>query len=1040
MKILIVDDHELHRKTVGARLKRNGFTIIEALDGIEALEILNNKKIDAVISDVLMPRMDGYQLCQEIRKSRTLSSLPIILYSAIYTSKDDEKTALASGADRFFVKPAPEADLVNALREITGAERRPKKPAARKKRPELKEYSERLVFKLEETVAKLEERHAELEKSERRFRTLAKTVATGILIYNGKEILYANAAAEELTGYSADELLKMHPLGLIYEEDRDTASRRLFMGEGMITASSRLHLRIVTKKGAVRWTDFSSASIEYDGRTAAVGAMLDITEQKRAELDLRESEGRYRQLVENSLGLICIHDMKGFLLVVNPAVAEKLGYTIDQMAGKNLREFLSPSVRSSFDVYLKRIIDNGTDNGLMRVQTITGKELTWRYHNVLSPTRGKPLRVLGHALDVTDQQEMQSQLEESQKQLKAIIDNEPECVKLLDKEGKILQMNPAGLAMIEANDSAEVIGKSAYSLIMPEYHDAFKELTTGVFKGEKRKLEFEIVGLKGGRRWLETHAAPLRDKKGGIVSILSVTRDTTERRLAEEKLHRQAALLDVDPAGIYVLDQDGRVSFWNKSAEQMYGLKRDDIIGKPLAEHLQEELSAQFQEAWNTIFLKKKWLGARTQHKPDGSEINIESEWTLIREKKGKSESVYVVDSDVTERKKLESQFLRAQRMENLGMVAGGIAHDLNNILGPIMLSIQIARKQTGEKDILRLLDAIETSAKRGSEIVKQILGFASGKEGTRGILRPDKLISEIANFLKETFPKTIRIEQKVSRQPWQITANSTHLHQVLLNLCINARDAMPHGGALTLSAENQMLDAHYAYLSPGLMPGPYVILTVRDTGIGIPPEIKDRIFEPFFSTKSSEEGTGLGLSTVSGIVQNHGGFVNVHSEPGKGTAFRVYLPAVRTQETDKAEKEITRLPVGNGETILVVEDDATLREVTKETLESYGYKALTANDGTEAVSLYIQNKDRISLVLCDISMPFMDGPSTIRALMKSNPSVEVVVVSGFAEGAKLVDNMRPNVREFIAKPYAAETLLKTIDSILHQKLPKVSP
>lgn len=1035
MTILIVDDHVLHRKTVGTRLKRNGFTVIEALDGIEALEILKKREVDAVISDVLMPRMDGYELCQQIRKSKGLSSLPLILYSAIYTSEDDEKTALSSGADRFFVKPVPEAVLLKALQELGSKKSRPKKSKVRKPAAELKEYSARLVHRLEETVAQLEERRAELEKSERRFRTLAKTMAAGLMIYDKDTILYANAPASDLTGYSVDELTQMEPLKLIYEDDRNTASRRLFMGEGIVEASSRLQVRISTKSGTVRWIDFSSAIVEYDGRSAAIGTMFDITEQKRAELELRESEERYRQLVENSLGLICIHDLEGILLVVNPAAATTLGYKIEQMVGRNLSEFLSPSSRPRFDIYLRRIANSGTDNGLMQVQTSAGKELTWHYHNVLSPTRGKSLQVLGHALDVTDQQEIQEQLRESQEQLQAIFDNEPECVKVIDKDGIILEMNPAGLAMIEADDPSQVIGQSTFSLITPEYHNAYRGLITDVFHGKKKGLEFEIVGLRGGRRWLETHAVPLKDKKEGITSILCVTRDTSDRRIAAEKLRRQAALLDVDPAGIYVLDQKGKVVFWNKSAERIHGWNRDEILGKEISERLQGEFSVQFHEAWKTIFQKRKWLGTRTQVQPDGKEVIIESEWTLIHEEEGKLESVYVVDNDVTDRKKLEKQFMRAQRMENLGMVAGGIAHDLNNILSPILLSVQMARKQKTEKNTLRLLDAIEESAKRGSEIVRQILGFASGKEGIRGVLRPHKPLKEVAGFLRETFPKTIEIRQRLTKDLWSISANSTQMHQMLLNLCINARDAMPHGGTLTLAAENLMLDSHDAYLSPRVVPGPYVVLSVQDTGTGIPNEIKDRIFEPFFSTKSPDEGTGLGLSTVAGIAQNHGGFVHVHSEPrGSGTTFKVYLPAVRSEETDEAEKEITSLPVGSGETILVVEDEATLREITKETLESYGYKVLAASDGTEAVTIYIQNKDKISLVLCDISMPFMDGPATIRTLMKTNPTVKVVVMSGFGEGAKLVEDIRPNVVDFIAKPYAAEKLLKTIDKILHEK------
>ncbi|MBI4419125.1 MAG: response regulator, partial [Ignavibacteriales bacterium] len=255
------------------------------------------------------------------------------------------------------------------------------------------------------------------------------------------------------------------------------------------------------------------------------------------------------------------------------------------------------------------------------------------------------------------------------------------------------------------------------------------------------------------------------------------------------------------------------------------------------------------------------------------------------------------------------------------------------------------------------------------------------------------------------------------------------------LNLCINARDAMPKGGTLTLAVENQILGL-YAYLSPGLSPGPYVEMSVTDTGVGIPKEIQDRIFDPFFSTKSPERGTGLGLSTVAGIVQNHGGFVSVESEPGKGSKFKLYLPAVRKQETAKAEKEIQVLPPGRGETILVAEDESALREITKETLESFGYRVLTAGDGAEAVSIYVQNKDTISLVLCDITMPIMDGPSAIRALIKTNPSVKVIVVSGHTEGEKLKEDLSPNVRNFIAKPYVVETLLKTIDKVLHEDPP----
>lgn len=782
MKILIVDDSELHRKTIGTRLKRDGHTIIEAADGISALYALNDDAIDAVVSDILMPRMDGYELCQMIRASKRLVHLPVVLFSAVYTNNDDERAALAAGADKFFRKPLKEIDLLEALKELTTKSKDREQPVPARESSDLKEYSTRLVQRLEETVAAL---RAQQERS-------------------------------------------------------------------------------------------------------------------------RESE----------------------------------------------------------------------------------------------------------------------------EHLRAIIENEPECVKTIDPKGVILQMNAAGLGMLEADEPAQVIGKPAFGIITQEFHEAYRSLLKNVFGGEKQKLEFEIVGLKGGRRWLETHVVPLKDKEGNILSALAVTRDITERKKSEETLQEQAALLDVDPSAIYVLDLKGRVTFWNRSAERIYGWKRSEMMGGEFASRLDGELVDQFREAWETVLAEKKWQGTRTISRTDGVQIVVECDWTLMVDRSGGPRSIYVVDSDVTERKKLEAQFLRAQRMESIGMVSGGIAHDLNNILGPILLSVQISRKQTKDEKLLRLLDMIELSAKRGSEIVKQILSFARGKEDTRGTLHLEGLLSEVREFLQETFPKAIRIQAHSVGKLWAVSGNATQLHQVLLNLCINARDAMPNGGSLTIKAENLVLDSHYAVLSPGFTAGPYVVISVQDTGTGIPPEIRERIFEPFFSTKESTEGTGLGLSTVAGIVQNHGGFVNVYSEVGRGSTFKVHLPALKTPETEEAEKSRKQLPAGKGETILVVDDEPAIREITRETLEAFGYKVLTANDGTEAVSLFAAHPEAIQMVICDVAMPYMDGPSTIRALMNIHPAPKVVVVSGFAEAGKMVKDIEI-VKAFLSKPYTGEKLLKTIDAVM---------
>lgn len=518
----------------------------------------------------------------------------------------------------------------------------------------------------------------------------------------------------------------------------------------------------------------------------------------------------------------------------------------------------------------------------------------------------------------------------------------------------------------------------------------------------------------------------------GYEEFLVILKDITERRRAEDKIKEQAALLDVDPAAISVIDPEGRVLFWNRSAEAIYGWERARMVGTSIKGRLTAERKSTFEEARKTVLERGRWQGEWIHHAEGEIELVIESDWTLVRNDDGTPRFIYVVDSDVTQKKKLEEQVLRAQRMESLGMIAGGIAHELNNVLGPILLSIELIRREVTDERTKRLLGTIESSSKRASDIVKQILAFARGEEEKpKDVVSSRQLLRDVEILVARTFPKSIRVESRLPEDLWPIHGNGTLLQQVLLNLCINAKDAMDSGGTLVLEGENHFLDEHYARLRPHVLPGPFVVLSVTDTGVGIPADKVGRIFEPFFTTKGKGKGTGLGLSVAAGIVQNHGGFINVYSEPDKGTSFKVYLPAARTPEIDMTVEERRHLPHGNGETILVVEDEPMVLELTKQILESHGYRALGAADGTEAMALYAEHKGRIALVLCDMAMPFMDGPATIRAITKMNPSARIVVVSGFADLGKSLDDFRKNVHAFVAKPYSAEKILGAIKDAL---------
>jgi nitrogen-specific signal transduction histidine kinase len=385
----------------------------------------------------------------------------------------------------------------------------------------------------------------------------------------------------------------------------------------------------------------------------------------------------------------------------------------------------------------------------------------------------------------------------------------------------------------------------------------------------------------------------------------------------------------------------------------------------------------------------------------------------------------------VTEEKRLAAQFLRAQRMESIGTLAGGIAHDLNNVLAPIMMAIEVLRSKISDPGGQRILTTIETSAKRGADIVRQVLAFGRGVKGDRILVQLKHVINEVVKIAGETFPKSIEIKTDIPRDLWTVSADPTQMHQVLLNLLVNARDAMPKGGTLTISAENIKLDESYSPMHPEAKPGAHVSIVITDTGTGIPTDIREKIFEPFFTTKEIGMGTGLGLSTTLAIVKSHAGFINLESELGHGTTFSVYIPATGTASSVAAAIEETDLPMGNGELILVIDDESAIREITRETLESYGYKVLSASDGAEGVAAFAENKKKIKAVITDIMMPVMDGTAAILALRKINPDVKIIATSGMTSKGQITPPLDSNVQAFLTKPYTAEKLLKALAATL---------
>jgi nitrogen-specific signal transduction histidine kinase/ActR/RegA family two-component response regulator len=397
--------------------------------------------------------------------------------------------------------------------------------------------------------------------------------------------------------------------------------------------------------------------------------------------------------------------------------------------------------------------------------------------------------------------------------------------------------------------------------------------------------------------------------------------------------------------------------------------------------------------------------------------------------------SILIINTDITEQKKIEKQFLRAQRLESIGTLASGVAHDLNNILAPILMGAAVLRRTDLPANDEVILSTIETCAQRGADIVKQVLTFARGAEGERRPLQTASLLKDVAIIATETFLKKITVRTSFPESLWAVVGDQTQLHQVLLNLCVNARDAMPAGGTLSLLAENFTVDEHYASMTPGACAGPHVRFEVTDTGMGIPPQNIDKIFDPFFTTKALGHGTGLGLSSVIGIVKSHGGFMSVASEVGRGATFKIWIPA--KMDAFETLKQSTALPFprANGELLLLVDDEKPILQVAKALLEGHGYRVLTAEDATEALTIFALRKDEIKLVLTDLTMPLMDGVTLIRTLQKMKPDVRVIASTGRGGHEQRAQELESlNVSVCLTKPYDKNKLLKTLQDVLSDK------
>lgn len=599
------------------------------------------------------------------------------------------------------------------------------------------------------------------------------------------------------------------------------------------------------------------------------------------------------------------------------------------------------------------------------------------------------------------------------------------------KTGKIIDTNAQAEALL-GKPRARIVGMSQQQLWEPA--DAGHKIeTSSSCEAAVRREDACIVPVHVSASSIELY---------GRECLLALVRDETERqRVEQDRQHltrERLLILDSVMEGIYGIDLNGCCTFINPVAAKMLGYRPEEVMGRDmhqLIHSLHPDASPYPVEECSIHRALRKGevchIDSECFQRKDGTLFPVEYSASPIRENNEVIGAV-VAFSDLTEKKSLEARFLRAQRLESIGQLAGGIAHDLNNILAPIMMCTPLLRAEIKSESGLSTLNTIEFCARRGADIVKQVLTFAKGIGDKKTLLQPRYLLGEVAKFIRETFPKSIILAIDPSPEVWLIPGDATQLHQVFLNLAVNARDAMPDGGTLRMKAENFQATDEEVREIPEIKPGTYVLFRIADTGMGISPEIASRIFDPFFTTKSAEKGTGLGLSTVMSIVKNHGGIVRFKSEKGQGTEFQVYLPAEAGKASVLEPVHERPIPQGKGQRVLIVDDEEAVRSITKHILEAHGYRTLTASDGTSAVGLYAAKKEKIDLVLIDLNMPFMGGNETIQALRKLNPLVKVVITTG---SEMVMENMEGTAMAFLEKPFDAPALLEALQEALKKEV-----
>jgi two-component system cell cycle sensor histidine kinase/response regulator CckA len=1008
VRILVVEDESVVAKDIQWSLKSLGYSICAwASSGEEALEKVEALKPDLVLMDIVLKGgVDGVEAAERIR---TNFDIPVV-YLTAYADEHTLQRAKVTEPFGYILKPFEERELHTTI--------------------EVALYKHKMERRIKE--------------SQHWLATTLKSISDGVITTNTQgHVTFLNVNAEALSGWKESEALGKGLNEIFSIKDSEGAPLPdspwlRSLREGVVVGPAS-HLLISRGKTTIP-IDYSAAPIrdERGNVSGMVLAFRDVTERKKAELLLRREKETFVAILQKAPYGVILFERTGKYLYVNPQFTLITGYSLkDIPTGKDLFHKAYPDA-----TYRKKVIRTWVDDAVKgkpidRIFSVHCKNGQVREIEMRTTVLDDGRNILT-ASDITERKLAEEALRASEEKYRELVQNANSIILRRDVAGNITFFNEFAEKFFGFTED-EMLGKNVIGTIVPEKDSLGKSLAAMIKDVGRRPEKYstnenENMLRSGERVWISWTNRPILDAEGNVREILCVGNDVTERRRAEEALRLQAQIIEQIHDSVISTDLDGHITIWNKGAERLYGYAREEAIGKHGSLIYPED---QWQFLQETVIGPLKAAGSYEvevrNKKKSGEEFRVHLSLSVLRDNSGAITGLIGYHMDITEHRKLEEQLRHSQKMEAIGQLAGGIAHDFNNILTAVIGYANLLQMRLGEGNQLRgYVDQIIASSERAANLTQSLLAF-----GRKQILDPkaitvNEIIKGMEKLLGRLISEDIELKIGLSDKDLTVFADAAQMGQVLMNLVTNARDAMPEGGVLTISTGLVQLDSGFVKRHGYGKQGMYGLISVSDTGVGMNEKTRQRVFEPFFTTKEVGKGTGLGLAIVYGIVKQHNGFANVYSELGQGSTLKVYLPLIRSAYGEEKQAPLSP-PVGGKETILVAEDDAEVRRLTKNVLEEFGYTVVEAVDGEDAISKFLKHKRKVDLVMLDVVMPRKNGKEVYLYVRKIRPDVKALFTSGYTADVIHEKGVLDEGLNFISKPVAPTELLRKIRNVLDQ-------